>query len=173
MIAIDCKMVDCVCAVWGSTRTWPWNWPLCDSITFTLDPDNVDPQQSVERLQRHAGHFWVFVLWMQKEKYEPLNVIIEISLPTCETCELRLLLLFSWETQIKHKTGQLYVETNMIKFQSLCMISNEWPIDVWTVEVHMVWWSLSFRLTEFLISKCQSSVKLVKYKTIMGFRKKC
>lgn len=53
---------------WVAAFTWLCNWPLCDSITLTLDSDNVDPQQPVEWLQRHTGHFGIFILWMEEKQ---------------------------------------------------------------------------------------------------------
>lgn len=36
--------------------------PLCRSVALTLDPDHVNPQQSVQRLQRNTSHFRVSAL---------------------------------------------------------------------------------------------------------------
>lgn len=36
--------------------------PLCCSVALTLDPDHVNPQQSIEGLQCNTSHFWVSTL---------------------------------------------------------------------------------------------------------------
>lgn len=72
-----------------------WHWPLRDSVTFTLDPDDVNPEQSVKWLQRHTGHFWVFVLYEQERKENTIT-----KQPPQKNILMRL---FDMEAQIKNE----------------------------------------------------------------------
>lgn len=43
--------------------------PLCGCVALTLDPDDVNPEQPIQRLQCYTRHFGVFVLERRAQKH--------------------------------------------------------------------------------------------------------
>lgn len=71
-----CVVVRVVCVSRGVPL------PLCGGVALTLDPDDVDPQQPVERLQCYTRHFGIFVLKVREREKEREKREREITLLT-------------------------------------------------------------------------------------------